>query len=300
MDNAGAGAYVRVMHALIDTRRAVLSVSGPEAREFLQGLITQDMGHVSRERAAYAALLTPQGKIMFDFFVTENEDGFLIDVLAERAADLLKRLKLYRLRAKVELADRPETSVLLGWGGEAPAPAGFVIDPAPGRIAFVDPRLDALGVRVLVNRDTRETALTDLGAEASFAGYDAHRLALGVPESGADILPERSFPLDLNFDALHGVDYRKGCFVGQEVTSRMKRKGEVRKRTLIVVLDGARPEPGDAITAGETTLGEVLSADRSHALALIRLDRLAKAIDEGRAPHLGAAPVALKEPGYLV
>ncbi len=300
MDNAGAGAYLRVMHALIDTRRAVLSVSGPEAREFLQGILTQDMSKVSRERAAYAALLTPQGKIMFDFFILEDEDGYLIDIRAERAADLLKRLKLYRLRAKVELADRPETSVLLGWGGEAPAPAGFVIDPAPGRIAYVDPRLDAMGVRVLVDRETREAALADLGAEASLAAYDANRFALGVPESGVDILPERSFPLDLNFDALHGVDYKKGCFVGQEVTSRMKRKGEVRKRTLIVALDSVRPEPGDAITAGETTLGEVLSAGAMYALALIRMDRLTKAIDEGYAPHLDAAPVALKEPGYLV
>ena len=300
MDNAGAGAYLRVMHALIEARRAVLSVSGPEAREFLQGILTQDMSKVSRERAAYAALLTPQGKIMFDFFILEDEDGYLIDIRAERAADLLKRLKLYRLRAKVELADRPETSVLLGWGGEAPAPAGFVIDPAPGRIAYVDPRLDAMGVRVLVDRETREAALADLGAEASLAAYDANRFALGVPESGVDILPERSFPLDLNFDALHGVDYKKGCFVGQEVTSRMKRKGEVRKRTLIVALDSVRPEPGDAITAGETTLGEVLSAGAMYALALIRMDRLTKAIDEGYAPHLDAAPVALKEPGYLV
>ncbi|MEL6365694.1 MAG: folate-binding protein [Pseudomonadota bacterium] len=303
MDKRRGGAYLPLMfdHALIDDRRAVLSVTGPDARELLQGVVTQDMGGVSKDHAAYSLLLTPQGKILFDFFLTEGPEGeILVDAPAAQAEDLFKRLKLYKLRAKAEIADRPEFSVLLAWSGDAPAPPGFVIERSADRIVYTDPRLDALGARAIVRRSEREAALSALGAPATHQAHAEHRIALGVPESPIDIVPGDTFPLDANLDALRGVDYKKGCFVGQEVASRMKRKGEVRKRMLTISFDGPPPEAGDAVMAGETTLGEVRSIGAGKALALIRMDRLYKAIEDGRPPAVNGRPVSAAEPAYLV
>ena len=310
MDNAGPPSYLAPMteHALIARDRAVLSVKGVEARDFLQGLVTQDVGTVTADRSAYGALLTPQGKVLFDFFLIADGAGpderILLDVASSRAADLVKRLKLYKLRARLEIADEPDLAVVLGWGGEPSAPAGFVTQRDAACITYVDPRLDGLGTRTIVPRADAEALAAQIGEIAPHSAYDDHRLALGVPESVSDIIPEQTFAMDANLDRLNGVAYAKGCFVGQEVASRMKRKGEVKKRMLKVEFDGPVPAIGASVTAGESTLGEVRSvgaetAAQGRAMALIRIDRLAAAIEKGFAPHIGDLPVSLAEPAYL-
>jgi tRNA-modifying protein YgfZ len=252
--------------------RAVLSLSGEEATAFLQGLVTQD---VTGADPVFTALLTPQGKILFDFILAPVAGGYLIDCDATAAPALLKRLSMYKLRAKVTLAAETGLGVFLGARDGA-------------RASYADPRLSTLPVRTIAEVRS-EPAADD--------AYDALRLAAGVPEFGRDFQGEEVFLLDVNYDALAGVSYRKGCFVGQEVTSRMKRKGDVRKRTLIA--RGASLAAGAPIMAGEGAIGEVLSVRGDQGLALIRLDRLAEARAGGSALATGGAPVQVDIPAYL-
>lgn len=250
--------------------RAVLSLKGDDATNFLQGIVTQD---VSASASVFAALLTPQGKILFDFFIVPAEGGFLIETDAAAAPALFKRLTMYKLRAKVTLAAEEGLAVWLG---------------GQDGVQYADPRLPALPVRTIAAR---------AGAPAVDDAYDAARLALGVPEFGRDFSGEEVFLLDVNYDALNAVSYKKGCFVGQEVTSRMKRKGEIRKRTLIARGEGLAP--GVAVMAGASSIGEVLSARAGAGLALIRLDRLAEARGAGAALLAAGAPVQIDVPAYL-
>lgn len=260
--------------------RSVIRISGDDRRSFLQGLITQDLDRLSPDAAIFAALLTPQGKILFDFFIADAGESFLLDCHGEAAPALVKRLTLYKLRAKVSVA--LDESLAVGASVEKPA-----LDEG---VVFADPRQPALGFRTI-------------GPSSAFSAdagdYDQRRIALGVPEFGRDFGSEEPFLLDVNYDALNGVSYKKGCFVGQEVTSRMKRKGEVRKRTLIAEFDGHAPEKGSAITAGASTLGDVMSGADNKALALVRLDRWEKAQAEGAAPECNGQRLHLHFPDYL-
>ncbi|MEQ8178434.1 MAG: hypothetical protein RIC52_15215 [Amphiplicatus sp.] len=268
--------------------RAVLKIAGPDARSFLQGIATQNVESLKEGEAAFSALLTPQGKILFDFILVATGDGFLVDCASEAAESLAKRLSLYRLRAKVTIEAAPGLAVGAAWNGALEnAPAGVV--------AFMDPRLAALGQRVIGQKET-VLAIADQKSEPL---YDAHRLALGVPEFGRDFGGDEVFLLDVNYDALKGVDYKKGCFVGQEVTSRMKRKGEVRKRTLALSLDGPPPPKGTPVMAGENAIGETLSGATGSALALIRIDRLAAAREAGSALTADGREVRISVPGWL-
>jgi hypothetical protein len=252
--------------------RAVLSLTGEDATAFLQGLVSQD---VTGAAPAFAALLTPQGKILFDFILVPVDGGYFIDCDGAAAPALLKRLSMYKLRAKAAL--NAETGL------------GVFIGPrADPRAAYADPRLPSLPVRTIA-------AMTD--APGADDAYDAQRLAAGVPEFGRDFASEEVFLLDVNYDSLAGVSYKKGCFVGQEVTSRMKRKGEVRKRTLKI--GGAALQKGAAVTAGAGAVGEVMSVRGERGLALIRIDRLAEARAEGAEITCGGAPVRLESPAYL-
>ncbi len=233
------------------TDRAVLAVTGPGATAFLQGLVTNDVTKVNPGSSAYAALLTPQGKIVTDFLIHAAPDGYRLDVAAAHAPDLLKRLKLYRLRAPVGLDDvSAAEAVFAAWGEAAPAAAAK------------DPRLDALGGRWIAAPDT-------LTADAGLAGYHAHRLALGVPDS-ADTAGQ--FALDANLEELHGVDFRKGCYVGQEVTARMKHKAAPRRRLIAVIADGDLPSPGSRLTTPDgADAGEVATGSGHTAIASLRL-----------------------------
>ncbi len=258
--------------------RAVLSVSGSDAVDFLQGLVTQDAARLAAG-PAFSALLTPQGKILFDFFIAPSRDaeGFLIDVAVGSAADFLKRLKMYRLRAKVDIA--LEEDLAVGWGGALEGDA------------FADPRWAEIGARAIA-------PLSNFSSDGG-ASYRERRLALGVPECGDDFGSDEMFLTDVNYDALNGVDYGKGCFVGQEVTSRMKRKGEIRRRTLGLSFDGAAPAVGAPVSAGEGRIGEVINAIDGLALALIRMDRLQKAEDGGLPITLEDRPAHVTIPEYL-
>lgn len=260
--------------------RSVIRISGDDRRNFLQGLITQDLDRLSPDGAIFTALLTPQGKILFDFFVADTGGSFLLDCSADAASALAKRLTLYKLRAKV-MVEIDETLAV------AASTEQFALDNG---VVFPDPRLTSLGFR-------------SMGPSSAFTSdasdYKQWRIAFGVPEFGHDFSAEEMFLLDVNYDALNGVSYKKGCFVGQEVASRMKRKGDVRRRTLVAEFDGPSPDKGAAIIAGESTLGEIMSAAGGKALALVRLDRWKKATGEGASPECDGQPLRLHIPGYL-
>lgn len=262
--------------------RSIVEVAGPDATAFLQGLVSQSISGLGEAEAVFGALLTPQGKISADFLIMRGPDGFLLDAHAQVAASLAQKLSVYKLRADLRVGARPDLSVLAGDGV-----------PPSGLAAFVDPRLAALGWRAIA----QSSAIA--AADGSQSAFTLRRRSLGVPELGSDFAADALFLTDVNYDALRGVDYRKGCFVGQEVTSRMKRKGEIRKRALIVRFDGASPPADAAIEADGGTIGTVLCAGDGVGLALVRLDRLGEA--ERAASPLCAAGCAmrLELPTYL-
>jgi folate-binding protein YgfZ len=250
--------------AILLASRGIVEVAGPEAANFLQGLITNDIARVSKGQAIYAALLTAQGKIIHDFLIAAApEGGFWLDCAKVNAVDLVARLTRYKLRAKVTLADRSAELAVVAFT-EKPA--------APPATLFEDPRLPALGFRAIVPIAS-VAALSPVGEEA----YHARRVALAVPEGGIDIPPESFFPLDCNFEELHGVDFDKGCYVGQELTARMKHRTSARRRVLPVAADVALPAAGTALKIGATEIGELRGSLSTQGLALVRLDRLGNA-----------------------
>ena len=237
--------------------RGLLRVSGGEARGFLQGLFTCDVERVAPGNPAFGALLTPQGKIIVDFILSQQDDAFWLDAPATLTADLLKRLRLYRLRAQIELADMSETmGVGAVWGGDS-LPAG----------AEPDPRHPGLGARWIAERAT----LASLPDQR--AAYEAQRIACGIPQGGDDFAYGETFPHEANMDLIGGVDFRKGCYVGQEVVSRVHHRGTARRRILTAKLTSEAPAPGTPVLAGETEVGTLCSTAGAHALASIRLDR---------------------------
>ncbi len=268
--------------------RGVVSVTGADARKLLQGVITNDMDLIDTQSALYAGLLTPQGKILFDFFVVKAPEGFCLETSRAAAADLAERLKMYKLRAAVEIADvSTDYTVAAIWGGEY---APRAKDPAP--LWFADPRLPGMGYRELA------TLRSDwaLGGEASDSAtqeeYHAHRIALGVPEGGRDFEFGGAFPHEALFDQLHGVSFEKGCYVGQEVVSRMQNRGTARRRIVPVISDGPLPDSGSAIKAGGVEIGTLGSAAGNRGLAMLRLDRVAEFATKGEA--LRTADVELR------
>jgi folate-binding protein YgfZ len=275
-------------HASVLGSRGVLSVRGPDARKYLQGLITNDIGKAQGGDAIHAGLLSPQGKILFDFFAVPEGDGFLIDVAQDKAAELLKRLGFYRLRALVEIAEEPGFAVAAAWGGTPRPPQGAIL--------YADPRLAALGFRMLVPSGT---GAAELGCEAaSEADYHAFRISLGVPEGGRDYAFGDTFPHEALFDELNGVDFAKGCYVGQEVVSRMEHRGTARKR--IVRVDGVLPLPasGTSIETNGLSIGTLGSVSGRSGLAMIRLDRAETALGAGKALTAGGIEVALRRPAF--
>jgi tRNA-modifying protein YgfZ len=255
--------------------RAIIALSGPDARAFLQDLVTNDVEALAPDKPIYAALLTPQGKILFDFIITDDGVGaLLIDCWAPARDALVKRLSLYRLRAKVEITPRDDLAVFASWDGS----------PVPGA-SFDDPRLAALGKRSVAS------------SSAGSGGYLAHRLSLGVPE-GPDFGSDKTFALDAGLDELHGVAFDKGCYVGQELTARMKHRGTARKRILPVesTNKSALPPGADLRVTGHS-IGEVVSVYDSRGFALVRLDRWE---DAGAAPiDAAGVMVRITKPGWL-
>src|ERR1700681_4091884 len=277
--------------------RGVVKVSGNDARDFLNGLVTTDVTLLRPGLGRFGALLTPQGKITADFLITEAPSGrgggFLIDCPRALARALADRLGFYRLRAKVAIENLSDTlGVLAAWEG----------DPAvTPDLAFADPRSTALGWRILVPEELAQKIADLIGAElVDSAAYDAHRIASGVPRGGLDFIYGDAFPHETNMDRLHGVDFDKGCYVGQEVVSRMQHRGTARSRTVRIILDGPAPAPGAAVLAGDKPVGIMGSTAGNHGVALIRINRAADALEAGTPLTSGGLAIRLAEPHELL
>jgi folate-binding protein YgfZ len=284
--------------------RAVIEVGGEDRRSFLQGLISNDVAKVGSDRAMWAALLTPQGKFLHDLFVAERGEALLLDVEAARAEELRKKLSMYRLRAKVTLAPAEGLGVWAAFGGgvagalglpdHAGAAAAFA-----GGTAFVDPRLAAAGARLLLPADSGGAVLAAAGlAETEFVAWDRARIRLGLPDGSRDLPVDKAILLENGFDELNGVDFAKGCYMGQELTSRTKHRGLVRKRLMPVAIDGPAPEPGTPVLLGEAESGEMRSSAGDFGLALIRLEHFRQAA--GAAFTCGSARLNPWRPDWAV
>ena len=259
-------------YAILDDR-GVLAVAGAEARDFLQGLISNDVTKAGPGRAVYAALLTPQGTFLHDFFLVEHGEHLLLDCEAARLDDLLRRLTLYRLRAKVTLEDFSAEYLVAALMGENAAGSEF-----RDGVAFVDPRLATMGGRAILPREGAREVLEAAGYDAAEpADYDRLRLANALPDGSRDLVVEKSILLESGFEELNGVDFEKGCFIGQELTARTKYRALIRKRLMRVDVDGPLPAPGTPIMLGTKEAGEMRSGRDGTAIALIRLERLEEA-----------------------
>ncbi len=250
--------------------RSVIALTGADRVEFLQGLISNDTTKVSTGHAIWAALLTPQGRFLNDMFVSEGGgDALLLETERERAPALAKKLTMYTLRSKVKVEDRAASmEVAVAFGDEASKALG--IEKA---VSYADPRLPALGVRVLAPAGEAAAILGSHGfLPAMPADYDALRLSLGVPDGSRDLPPEKALLLESGFDELNGVDWKKGCYMGQELTARTKYRGLVKKRLFPVRLDGPLPAPGTLIERDGQEVGEIRSGLGDRALAMLRLD----------------------------
>jgi folate-binding protein YgfZ len=285
--------------------RGVLAVAGDDARTFLQGLISNDINKVSATHAIHAALLTPQGKYLHDFFITEAPGGgLLMDCERARLEDLAKRLKLYKLRAKVTIEDQSDAWLVAALPGGTGAPdAGADAGAAAvkdGGVLYTDPRLAALGARAILPADSADATLAGLGLSAGDrAAYDLLRLDLGVPDGSRDMVVDKSILLESGFDELNGVDWKKGCYMGQELTARTKYRGLIKKRLLPVEIEGALPEAGTPITLDGKEVGEVRSTAAAgsggRGLALIRLEHL-----EAGPFEAAGAKVTPRKPNWAV
>jgi hypothetical protein len=275
--------------------RGVLAIRGDDRVSFLQGLVSNDVAKAGPDRALHTAFLTPQGKYLHDFFLVGRDDALLVDCEAERRADLLKRLKIYKLRAQVDVVDQTDDWAVAAVFGEGATDAigGGAIPgaalPFAGGVAFVDPRLADLGVRVLLPADRAEEKLEAAGLEAADrSAWDARRLALGVPDGSRDLEVEKSTLMEAGFDELNGIDWKKGCYMGQELTARTKYRGLVKKRLMPVALDGPAPAPGTPVLKDGKEVGEIRTAaptdNGTVALALVRLDALDAALAAGDTP----------------
>jgi folate-binding protein YgfZ len=263
--------------------RAVVRIAGPDAATFLQNVVTLDVPAVDRDGCGYGGLLTPQGKVLWDFLLHQLDDGYAADVRADEVEAFAKRLSLYKLRAKAEIGVAADLAVFVAWGDDS-APQG-------GGAVHADPRLADLGRRWIAPAGSVQT-------DAAAADWHRHRIALAVPEGGVDFEFGDAFPFDAAMDSLNGVAFDKGCFVGQEVVSRMRHRGTARRRIVALNAKAALPDPGAEIAAGGRPLGRLGSAANGHAIGLVRLDRLRAALDAGEPVKAGAEEVAVALPTW--
>jgi hypothetical protein len=281
------------MKAALLPDRGVVKVSGDDARNFLNGLLTTDVTLVRPGLGRFGALLTPQGKIVVDFLITEapagHGGGFLLDCPRALAQGLSDKLGFYKLRAKVAVENLSDSfGVVAAWDGDP------VVKPD---LAFADPRRATLGWRILVPADLAQKVADLIGAElVDSAAYEAHRIASGAPRGGLDFSYGDAFPHETNMDRLNGVDFDKGCYVGQEVVSRMAHRGTARTRTVRIAIEDFSPEPGTAILAGDKAVGTMGATAGHHALALVRVDRVADALRDGIPLTSGGLAIRLAEP----
>jgi tRNA-modifying protein YgfZ len=283
------------MKAALLPDRGVVKVVGDDARDFLHGLLSANVLTLAPGAARFAALLSPQGKIIADFIVAaappEDGGGYFLDVPRALVQPLVGKLNLYKLRSRVMVEDLSEIlGVMAAWNGSGKAAFG---------LSYPDPRLPALGLRVMIPPHRAADAAASLGATLVAADeYDALRIALGIPRGGVDFRYGDAFPHEADMDQLGGVDFTKGCYVGQEVVSRMEHRGIARTRTVPVRYDGDPPQAGAAITAGERQIGTMGSAAAGHGLAILRLDRVADALSRGEAFFADGVAVRPAKPDW--
>lgn len=254
--------------------RGIVSVTGADARTFLDNMITNELGGLGEGRALFTGLLSPQGKVLFDFFVTQAEGGYRLDVARDKTAELVKRLSMYKLRADVVIADLSVDGVVFAlWGADA---------HSFGQRSFVDPRHIALGLRVYSTQaHSLDDAKATNGFDATPEAFHAHRIALGVPEGGHDFAYGEVFPHEALMDQLNGVSFTKGCYVGQEIVARMEHRGTARKRFVRVTGVAPLPPRGTDVLAAEVPIGAMGSSEGTQGLALMRLDRVAEFAAKG-------------------
>lgn len=258
--------------------RALIQVSGADAEHFLHNLVTTDIAALPKGEAWPGALLTPQGKILFDFLIWRDGDGFVLDVSATQREALIKRLTMYKLRAAVEIVAIEPAGVTVAWGEDA------------DETGLLDHRFAAAGLRV-----TRKPGCGD--AEAA-QGYDALRVLAGIAEAGSDFALQDAFPHDVLYDLTGGVSFKKGCYVGQEVVSRMQHRGTARRRVVAVTAETALPASGSELLAGGKPIGSLGTVTGNRGLAIVRIDRAAEAI-AAATPILAAETiVALSLPSW--
>jgi len=285
------------MQAAFLPDRGVVKVSGEDARNFLNGLVTSDLTELKPGLSRFGALLTPQGKIIVDFLITEapagHGGGFLFDCPRALAQALTDKLRFYKLRAKLTVENLSDSlGVIAAWGGD------LAMQPD---LTFTDPRAPTLGTRILAPQDLAEKVAVLIGADlVGPEAYEAHRIACGAPRGGLDFIYGDAFPHETNMDRLHGVDFDKGCYVGQEVVSRMQHRGTARTRTVKIILDGPSPETGSPILAGDKQVGTVGSTADNKGLALVRTDRVTEALAAGLALTAGGLPLRLAEPEAIL
>lgn len=262
--------------------RSILRVAGDDAGPFLDALLTSDVSAADRERSVYAALLSPQGKLISDMVAHRAPDGaLLLDVRRDAAADLLRRLTMYRLRRRIELDDVSATRVVVI---RTDGQAGLTVDPRRPE--------GTLGARIVADSPPP--------APDPIAAYEALRVAAGVPDPAVDAGVEEVFALEALLEELHGVDFQKGCFIGQENVSRMKRRATTRRKFCRISFEGPAPAYGTPVTAGVIALGDVRSGVQGRAIALVRLDRALEAREAGTPLMAGETPVRLDPPDWLI
>lgn len=267
--------------------RGLIKITGSDAHKLLQDIVTNDITLARDGRAIHAALLTPQGKILFDFFLLDKGDVLLMECDRESTPELIKRLTFYKLRADVAFEDISANHAVWAAWGEC-------VMPDSGETVYADPRHPAIGFRLIL--DAGATPEID-GTQSTASDYHAHRIVLGIPEGGKDYAFGDTFPHEADYDLLKGVDFKKGCYVGQEVVSRMEHRGTARKR-IVPVSGVAGLSSGAEITAGEASIGLLGSVAEDRGLAMVRLDRATKAIEDGRQITAGGTPIAFIQPDW--
>lgn len=279
--------------------RGFIAVSGEDTDTFLQGLISADVTKITADKAGYGAFLSPQGKFLFDFFLYRVGEALIVECEGDRVADLKKRLSMYKLRSKVTIEDASDAwAVFVAWGDNAAQTFDLTFETGTakahlGGVVCVDPRLAQAGVRLLLPHGTD---LDGAGDAADAAAYDSHRIALGLADGSRDMVVDKALLLENGFEELNGVDWQKGCFMGQELTARTRYRGLVKRRLLPVTVVGPTPAPGTPVMLDDREVGEMRSGTDGLGLALMRLDALEKA----ESFTCGDAALSPQKPDWVV
>ena len=279
-------------YATLHTRR-LIRVAGEDALSLLQGIVTCDVRPAWEGKAAYGALLTPQGKFLHDFFLVPWRDGIAIDCDGVRYTDLLVRLKMYKLRSKVELEVLADNDgVIALWGQEPPSA------PPAGVTLVADPRLKEMGCRAIGDIGTIMAWLADV-PHIDEVEYDHHRIGLAIPDGVHDMVADKSLLMEYGFDKLSGVDFAKGCYIGQEVTARSKHRGQVRKSIYSVRIESALPASGKSILQDGQEVGQLRSASGGIGLAYLQIEAVEKAQNGGAPLMAGDVKISASLPEWM-